>query len=176
MKKSWNKKTICLAAAALILTIGVSIGNSMAYFTTYVAAAGGVKVSMGSTETIPVEDVINGQKHIQVQNRGDYDCFVRIKVFTGTEHQDGLKYSDHSGKWTPGLDGYYYYSDILPVGGLTEKLFVSIGFEDKEDAEAFHVIVVQECTPVSYDENGVPYADWSKVAEVTNSSDGKEAL
>ena len=34
----------------------------------------------------------------------------------------------------------------------------------------FNVIVVQECTPVLYDENGNPYADWNAVADSTESS------
>ena len=36
MKKKLNKKTLCLTAAALTLTAGLSVGSAMAYFTTYV--------------------------------------------------------------------------------------------------------------------------------------------
>ncbi len=39
MKKSFNKKNLCLAAAALTLTAGVSVGSAMAYFTTYTTAS-----------------------------------------------------------------------------------------------------------------------------------------
>lgn len=35
--------------------------------------------------------------------------------------------------------------------------------------DSFDVIVVQECVPVSYREDGTPYADWNRKIE-----DGKE--
>lgn len=37
-----KKKNLCLAAAALTLAMGVSVGGAMAYFTTYAAASGDV--------------------------------------------------------------------------------------------------------------------------------------
>ena len=165
------KKKIYLAAAALVLVAALGIGSAMAYFTTYVLADGGVEVSMGSTVTIPQEKVENGQKIIQVKNEGDYECWVRIKVFAGSERKFEELYEGT--KWTPGEDGYYYYSDIVPAKGLTEELKVIIFDLTKQDAdpetdEAFNVIVVQECTPVLYDENGNAYADWNANAEILN--------
>ena len=35
-----SKKSLCLAAAALTLTAGISAGTAMAYFTTYAEASG----------------------------------------------------------------------------------------------------------------------------------------
>ena len=35
-----KKKTLWLAAAAFTLTMGLSVGSAMAYFTTYTAASG----------------------------------------------------------------------------------------------------------------------------------------
>ena len=58
MKKKLNKKTLCLTAAALTLTAGLSVGSAMAYFTTYVTAQGGQELSLGFTEVIPDEEVI----------------------------------------------------------------------------------------------------------------------
>ena len=55
MKKKFNKKSLCLAAAALALTAGISVNSAMAYFTTYTTAAGDVTISLGSTVTIPEE-------------------------------------------------------------------------------------------------------------------------
>lgn len=46
MKKKLNKKTLCLTAAALTLTAGLSVGSAMAYFTTYVTAQGGQELSL----------------------------------------------------------------------------------------------------------------------------------
>lgn len=157
------KKNLCLAAAALTLTASLGVGSAMAYFTTYATAAGGASLSLNNTVTIPEEDVVNWTKNVTIQNTGETDCYVRVQVFAGDKYQDSLQYSDENGKWTPGSDGYYYYSDIVPVGGASEKLLVHIDNMDSEDN--FNVIVVQESTPVLYDENDQPYADWSRVMD-----------
>ena len=72
-----------------------------------------------------------------------------------------------------GSDGYYYYGDIVPVGGMTDELLVSIhaSGEIKELGTDFDVIVIQECAPVMYDENGNPYPSsdaevWAQSFEV----------
>ena len=145
MKKKFNKKSLCLAAAALALTAGLSVNSAMAYFTTYATAAGGVTISLGSTTTIPEETVSDWTKHIVIKNTGDFECYVRVKVFAGDKYQDGLKYQG-SEKWSPGEEDYYYYSDIVPAGGETEELQVKIDSKDSE--EEFNVSVAQECTPV----------------------------
>jgi hypothetical protein len=76
--------------------------------------------------------------------------------------------------WSKGTDGYWYYSEALPVGGTTANLVASI--EKSNDVESsFNVVVVQECTPVMYDANGkavtAENADWNMTAQYT----GKEA-
>ena len=162
MKKKFNKKSLCLAAAALALTAGISVNSAMAYFTTYTTAAGDVTISLGSTVTIPEEKVSDWTKHIVIKNTGDYECYVRVKVFAGEKCQDGLVYQG-SQKWSPGEEDYYYYSDIVPAGGETEELQVKIDSKDSE--EEFNIIVAQECTPVLYDDEGKPYADWNAKQE-----------
>lgn len=165
MKKNFNKKSLCLAAAALALTASLSVGSAMAYFTTYTTASGGVTVSLGSTVTEPQETVSDWTKHITIQNTGDYDCYVRVKVFAGDKFKDGLVFSDADGKWSPGEGDYYYYSDIVPAGGSSGELLVKINFDSEEVKEDFNVIVAQECTGVLYDDNGNPYADWNVIAD-----------
>ena len=125
MKKKLNKKTLCLTAAALTLTAGLSVGSAMAYFTTYVTAQGGQELSLGFTEVIPDEEVSDWTKHIKIENTGDYECYVRVKVFAGSQYQEGLVYSDESGKWTPGDDGYYYYKTTIKKGGTLENKLTS---------------------------------------------------
>ena len=92
MKKKFNKKSLCLAAAALALTAGLSVNSAMAYFTTYTTAAGDVTISLGSTVTIPEETVSDWTKHIVIKNTGDYECYVRDESFAGEKYQDGLQY------------------------------------------------------------------------------------
>ena len=57
MKNKFNKKIICLAAAAIVLTAGVSIKDAMAYFTTYVVSEGNEELKLGFTET-EIEETI----------------------------------------------------------------------------------------------------------------------
>ena len=121
-----SKKSLCLAAAALALTAGISAGTAMAYFTTYAEASGNVTLNMGFTETKPTEEFSNWTKHVTVKNTGDFACFVRVKVLAGEKYQDGLQYSDSDGKWTPGEEGYYYYSEPVAPGESSSVLDIKI--------------------------------------------------
>ena len=163
-----NKKSLCLAAAALTLTAGISAGTAMAYFTTYTEASGGVTLNMGFSETIPKEDFSNWTKHVSVENTGDYDCYVRVKALAGSKYQDGLQYSDSDGKWTPGEDGYYYYSDLIAPGESTSVLDIRI--DSKESDASFNVVVVQESTKVLYNENIYPFSDCTQIADTSETT------
>lgn len=172
MKKSVSQKTIYLAAVAAFLAVGLSVGTAMAYFTTYAVAQGGYTIQLGRTETEIEEkvDPIDPRKEIKLKNTGDYDCFVRLVVLTGDIFKENMKYTEPGaeGKWTPGADGYYYYSDLLQPEESTTQLNVSFVFPEKELAN-FNVIIVQECTPVLYKADGTPYADWNNKADVSQS-------
>ena len=142
MKKRFSKN-FCLAAAALTLTAGISVGSAMAYFTTYATASGGAVISLGSTTIVPEEEVVGMEKRISVKNTGDYECFVRVKVFAGDKYQPGLVFiPDQAGTWSQGEDGYYYCSQVIPAGGVSETFRVKIDTMDSEDD--FNVIVIQD--------------------------------
>lgn len=170
MKRKLSKKTIGLTAAALMMTASIGVGSAMAYFTTYAQAKGGVALELGFTDTEVEEDVIDEKKQLQLKNTGDYDCYVRLKALTGAAYASSITYAekDGSGKWTPGADGYYYYSDIVAPGGVTSQLDVGFQFPTEEPKD-FNIIIIQECTPVLYDEDGNPYADWNEIADVSQS-------
>ena len=174
MKKSFNKKNLCLAAAALTLTAGLSVGSAMAYFTTYATASGGGTVSLGSTTIIPEEKVVNMEKRISVKNTGDYECFVRVKVLAGDKYKDGLVFTpDAEGTWSLGDDGYYYCKEVIAAGASSKTFSVKINV-NSEDTDDFNVIVVQECTTALYKEDGTPYADWDRIADTSEEAfDGK---
>lgn len=162
MMKRLSKKTICLAAAAITLTGTLAVGSACAYFTTYSTAKGSVKFNMGYTETTPHEQVEQGKKIVTIENTGDYDCYVRVKAFAGTDVQGSLTYS--GSKWSLGDGGYYYYSEVLPAkGGKSTALTINVSqvLTKVDEEHDMNVIVIQECTPVQYDEDGNPYADWS---------------
>lgn len=171
MMNKLSKRTICLAAAAVALTGTLAVGSAYAYFTTYSEAKGNVVFQMGETRTEPHEEVKEGKKIVSIENTGDYDCYIRVKAYAGNNYN--LSYADGgSGKWYDGGDGYWYYKDILEAGSTSETVLVNIPkelLEDITDEKDLNVIVIQECTPVQYDDNGEPYADWNVTFEDSRS-------
>ena len=161
-----HKKLFVLSAAALFLTAAVGIGQASAYFTTYVSAGGKQVVHMGSRTEIH-EDVTEMTKHISISNASQInDCYVRVKVFyAGPFEVTCMDRSESGNLWTYSeADGYWYYGPILPAGGSTEILDAKIGgLPEDFDQDSFNVVVIQECTPVVYDEDGNPTADWNTV-------------
>ena len=167
-----RKRTLCLAAAALVLTGTAGLGRAMAYFTTYVTAAGGYPVTLGY-ETEIEEEVNDMTKHIVISNTGDSDCYVRVKVFSGSQFE--ISFSNGGG-WSQSDDGYWYYEEILPVGESTSELLAAITVPE-DYTDTFNIVVVQECTPVLYHESGEPYADWEREVDTTTdigTADGEE--
>lgn len=166
--KRWteHKKLVGLSAAALLLTAAVGLKEASAYFTTYVSAGGSQIVHMGAQTEIE-EDVTDMTKHISIRNASQInDCYVRVKVFYAGPFEVTFADRSESGNlWTYSeADGYWYYGPILPAGGTTEILDVKIGdLPEDFDRDSFNVVVIQECTPVVYDEDGNPTADWDTV-------------
>lgn len=169
MRINIGKKNILLAASALALTATLSVGSAFAYFTTYSTASGTVELNMGFTETIPHEEVDSAGKHVTIENTGDYDCYVRVRAFAPFE----CTYSAPNGDWTDGGDGFWYYTPILAPGETSSELLASFEYpvnEGEEQTEEFNIVVIQECTPIVYDDDGNPGANWDRVI----TSDGTE--
>lgn len=166
-------KLMVLSLAALGL-VAVSGGqDSMAYFTTYVTAGGSEIVRLGAQTEIR-EDVSSMTKHVSIQNVSQTnDCFVRVKAFCGQDLT--LTYTDTSGRgdWYDGKDGYWYYRPIVPAGAATAVLDIKINLPAGFNKDEFNVVVIQECTPVLYDDSGKASADWSKTFTDYKETGGK---
>lgn len=180
MRKNFGmgRKSLCLAGAALALAGSVTVGSAAAYFTTYATASGSAQVNLGFTVTEPREEVSDWTKRIVIDNTGDQDCYVRVKALVGNKYQEYVTVEGPG--WTKGEnDDFYYYSEAVPSKGSTpgnpensddpDVLRVRI---DKEkisgilgETEDFNVVIIQESTPVLYDEEGKPYADWNVVLD-----------
>lgn len=159
--RKFDKRPVILAGAALALTMTLTVGSAMAYFTSYSTAKGAVKLNIGFTETVPEEKVDSGGKHVTIKNVGDYDCFVRAKVFSVVD----VDFKASEG-WRAGGDGYWYYDKVVASGASTSELLVTFEYPkntEEEKTEAFDIIVVQECTPVVYDEDGSAVPNWDHV-------------
>lgn len=146
-----KNKTALLVVMALVMVLGVSVKESLAYFTTFATAKGGYDVALG-WETEIDEEFVDNKKTISIENTGDMDCYVRVKVLATQEAN--LKFSG-SDKWKQGGDGYWYYSDIVKANSKTESLIATIGPVDKDVIKAdFDVVVIHESAPVLYDDEG----------------------
>ena len=152
MKNKNLKRVICLAAVALVLVAGVAAKDAMAYITTYIIAEGNETLSLGFTQTELVESDSADGKTVVVKNTGSADCYVRVLAIAPSSANATVEGTG----WTPN-NGYYEYTTKLDAGAETAPLQVTI---TSETAEEFNVIVIQECTPVLYDEAGNPYASW----------------
>lgn len=174
---NWKRygRLAVLSAAALGMTAALTLEGTMAYFTTYVSAGGSQIVNLGA-ETEIHEDVSNMTKHISIENASALnDCFVRVKVFAGGEL--GIDYSETDGNqnwYYQENDGYWYYRPILAAGATTTVLDAKIVLPEGFDKDNFNVVVIQECTPVVYDESGNATADWTTVySDYEEYSDGR---
>ena len=100
-----------------------------------------------------------------ITNVGDYDCFVRIKVFAA----DNLKIKYNLGKdWQESDDGYIYYNKVLSSKDKTSELNIKYTLpevnDDNKDKD-YNIVVIQEFTPVVYDDQGNLIANWQQVYE-----------
>jgi hypothetical protein len=172
-----NKKMWMLPAAALAMTAFLTLEGASAYFTTYVSAGGSRVIHMGS-ETEIHEDLSNMTKHISITNTSQInDCFVRVKVFHSGQFQVSYRDRSESGSlWTYSeADGYWYYGPVLLAGASTEILDAKIeNLPENFDRDSFNVVVIQECTPAVYDEDGNLSADWDTVYTDYEETEGRE--
>ncbi|MCM1025237.1 MAG: hypothetical protein NC432_02310 [Roseburia sp.] len=176
---------LSLLAAALILTVGVK--SALAYFTTYTGAEGGLPIHLGDRTEI-TETFDSRTKHIVITNAaGSEPVYVRARAFctrygfTYRSDADGI-WTQEAGAWNRVVPAeetagdWYYYKEAIPGGGSAAVLDVVIDIPSQgEDDESFNVIVVYESTPVRYDENGEPYADWTATLDVTTDTGSPEA-
>lgn len=178
---SIKKRNLVLTILVFALVICASIQPAMAYFTTYVRAQGGYKVSVGDTTTIE-ETFSEWTKHVSIRNdAGSEPVFIRAKViYTGLNNKEGFKASGDG--WTAKQsDGYYYFGKsatdltILEGGKATTVLNVAITkIPDKpEKDDSFSVTVLYESTPVRYNANKQAYADWdAEIIDVGSTTRG----
>ena len=140
MRKLNKKLVLSIVALVMISTLG--IGKALGYFTTHTNATGGYKMDLGFTDTKIEEDVDKDGKHVVITNVGDYDCFVRIKVFAA----DNLKikynkvfgyYIEVSNSFKDQVPDYYVRKQTLTnaerytTDKLKELEDVIMGAEDK---------------------------------------------
>ncbi len=170
-----KKKNIILTILAIVMVLGLTLQGAMAYFTTYVSAAGGMPIHLGHRTTIE-EKVDNLKKTVTISiTQGPDEVYVRAKAFYPTNLPGmSVSYSNgdpkDGGTWSDGGDGWWYYD--ITLNSETRKtardLIVDITYTIPEGVKIekgdnFNVIVVYEAT-AAVDEEGNP--DFSKPLQV----------
>lgn len=169
-----KKRRILLALLALCLALTAITGSAWAYFTTNTSAAGGQTLRLGSSTTVD-EDMNGWTKQVTITNSGEVPVYVRAKVFS----QYNLGYDDNT-DWSLETDGYWHYNVPLNTGDAA-VFYAAIQSASgitgaptlpSQGGEAFDVTVVYETTPVQYQADGTPYANWDLKLQPTTDSQG----
>ena len=116
MKKT-NKTTLMLFA--LVLSLSVTVGATLAYFSDYEQASGGATLNLGG-KTELTEGSDTGKKDVVIKNTGKTNMIVRVGIFGPDEMKDPTVNTD---KWILGPESnreeskyYYYYRYVLKPG------------------------------------------------------------
>ncbi len=148
------KKKKIIAAAAAILTLIVSTGLTVSFFSDYEAALGKVALHM-SGETQIQEQTADNEKTIKIVNTGEQgDASVVARVSISPEDGDGVTYAfEKSGDWEK-HGGYYYYKKVLAPGKSTSAITVTITVNGEKltpDQMDFNIIVNHESAIAAYE-------------------------
>lgn len=166
-----KKKSVIFAAIVVVLILAANLPLAWGYFSTYTEARGGVRIQPRKIETEIKEPLVSEwKKHVVITNSADGSpVYIRAKAFAGSE----VKLNYTGSGWSLREDGFYYYDSILNPGEETSELLVEIdkdSIPEGEEGQEFNVVVIYESTPVRYDENGNPYADWGQTLQARERS------
>ncbi len=175
-----KKKHLFLAVLAIVLVLSMSIGATMAYFTTYARANGGYVIHLGYW-TVINEDVEGNIKKIQISNVADpdtddglYPIFVRAQMYAGNDVVatfQGTSPPGSSPRWVPDPDGYYYYTAALYTGDTSEELDFAVtpaANAGVRPGDPIDVLITFQSVPAVFTTGGDPdiAKAWSNQAEI----------
>lgn len=158
------KKRIMMMAIVVICLAATTTGT-LAYFTAEgtarnVIATGNISIEIiektkdnsGTLVDFPKEGIsglmpgASASKIVQVQNTGDAEAWIRVKIESAIKGKDGAELPLTIGKdkepvmnyhilegWKDGGDGYYYYEKPVAAGAFTGILLEEVYFSPKVD-------------------------------------------
>lgn len=157
-----SKKAI-IVLVAIVLTISVSAGFTLAYFSDYTKAEGDAVLHLtGQTELteIPRAD----EKKITITNKSKepVDMVTRVRVLGPNEFGPYEAQGEHP-HWVQGQDGWWYYDQVLKKGESTESLTIKWTIPTNTAIENYDVGVLHESAVARYQEDGsIEYPeDWN---------------
>lgn len=150
--KRINKTTLMIFA--LVLSLSVTVGASLAYFSDYEEASGGATLNLGGKTQID-EGKDNKQKDIVIKNTGETNMIVRVMIAG-----EGVKYLANPPKyekadWEKVKEGdieWYYYKKVLEPGQETSDILAKMEFswQGEEPSYNFEITVAHESAQAVY--------------------------
>lgn len=142
-----NKKSFVIGISSLLLGVLLVLAihgkQTMALFTDQ---SNLINSGTAGKVQVDVKETVEGfsKKNIYMKNTGESDCYVRMRVeYPKIAELDGYNSARREflevvpgvgDKWTKNnSDGYFYYNDVLPSEGETEKLYNSISYNFDQD-------------------------------------------
>lgn len=168
--KHFGRRMAAALAVALVVSLGAAAGTAWAYYTDTNRASGMIAFNYNpnppSTEVKEEQKDLN--KIISVQNTGEVDAMVRVKIFAPDIDgvtvsifpvaDDGETAIETGSGWTQSVEGnkegWWYYTSPIAPGASTTKIKVKVEIKNPKDVPAFDIVVVQQCTSTSPDTPG----------------------
>lgn len=148
-KRKWGKKTIAIIIIA-VLGLLLMAQQVYAYFYQILTVNGTRNIVINNGEITVTSTEDNGQVNLTIQNTGNMESSIRLKVFAVTSKNYEIE------DWTKEEDGYYYYQEPIQPKETINNIVLPISISDT------NMITVVESLPTTYQENGIPNVNWDK--------------
>lgn len=137
-KNAFGKNRRFTAVIALVLLLCFTIGGTVAYLVTKTDEV--ENVFTPATVKVETHEDFDGtiKKDLYVENKGDTDVYIRVKLVTYMQDADGKptgvtatipSFTKGTNWFYVDSDDCYYYSKPVPAGSKTNDLFPSNGIE-----------------------------------------------
>lgn len=159
IKKILKKKTsLAIFTLLVIMIFGITINQSLAYFTAYCDAWGSKTLSLSRTTELN-EDIVDNNKEISIKNTSEaIDIYTRVKIFFADDPRLTVSVEDlgTDNYWSYNeSDEYWYYTKPLSPQESTEILKANVEAEIEEGmTSSLEVIVIHEYVTALYNEDG----------------------
>lgn len=184
-KSALSKRVAAALSVALVVSLGAA-GTAWAYYTDTTKAAGMIQFKYDpNPPTTEVQETPDGaSKVISVQNTGEVDAMVRVKVFDPKISGVELSFEPGDG-WTQAVneneEGWWYYTEPIAPGASTPDLKAVVKVDTEKVTHGFDVIVVQQCATAKLfgttTDDGNPvlgkFADGDKYLTSQNAREGE---
>lgn len=136
-----------LVTLSLVLLLGVAGGVTLAY----IIAEGGTVANSFT----PAQVLCSVDNDYAVTNDGNVDAYIRAAVIVNWENGDGdiigiapvagtdYTLSVDAESWELGDDGFYYYKNVVPFEGATDKTPPVVTVTPKTEAPKGFTLVVE---------------------------------